>query len=387
MHVGPVGVFNGTADYNNDYSVIAEAGHKTFPTTGGWIGFSDKYWLAALIPDQGQAVDAGLRHSGGSNSFQADVANASVVVGPNQVNRTTTRLFAGAKEVSVLESYETALGTPIDKAIDWGWYEWFMRPIFTLLLWLFSVLGNFGFAIISLTLIVRLLLFPIAQRQFRSFGKMRAIQPKVQALQERYKDDKPRLQQEMLKLYKEEKANPAAGCLPVLLQIPIFYALYRVLIVAVEMRHQPWVAWIKDLSAPDPLTPVNGFGFLPFDPPSVLVIGILPILVGITMWVQQKLNPPMPDPVQRKIFGFLPWVLMVIMAPFAAGLQLYWVTNNLLSIAQQKLLYARHPEMKMGAPAPAPKPEPKPPAPAAAPSLAKPSDGGRKGGGRKPKSR
>ncbi|HEY0114983.1 MAG TPA: membrane protein insertase YidC [Allosphingosinicella sp.] len=386
MHVGPVGVFNGTANYNNDYSAIVTERQRQFSSTGGWLGFSDKYWLSAIIPHQQQPVDAALRHNPDSNSFQADVTNPAAVVAPGQITRTPSYLYAGAKEVSLLESYETSLGTPIDKAIDWGWYEWFMRPIFSLLVWLFGAIGNFGVAIICLTLIVRLLLFPVAQRQFASFGKMRAIQPKVQALQERYKDDKPRLQQEMLKLYREEKANPAAGCLPVLLQIPIFYALYRVLIVAVEMRHQPFALWIKDLSAPDPLTPVNLFGFLPFDPPAILAVGVLPILVGITMWIQQKLNPPVPDPVQRKIFGFLPWVLMVVMAPFAAGLQLYWVTNNLLSIAQQRLLYARNPEMRSPAPA-----RPGPPAPAAPdkPSLAKPGDSGRRGGGggRKPKSR
>jgi YidC/Oxa1 family membrane protein insertase len=219
---------------------------------------------------------------------------------------------------------------------------------------------------------------------------MRAIQPKVQALQERYKDDKPRMQQEMLKLYKDEKANPAAGCLPILVQIPIFYALYRVLIVAVEMRHQPFALWVKDLSAPDPLTPVNLFGFLPFDPPAVLVIGVLPILVGITMWMQQKLNPPIPDPMQRKIFGFMPWILMVIMAPFAAGLQLYWVTNNILSIAQQKLLYWRNPEMKMataGATPPPSAPTPAPP-PKAGPDLSKPAPNQRRrSGGNKPRPR
>jgi YidC/Oxa1 family membrane protein insertase len=386
MHVGPVGFFNGAANYDNDYSALVEERQRTFGSTGGWLGFSDKYWLAAIIPDQGQQVEAGLRHNPQSNSFQADVTIPPVVVGPGQVTTTTTRLFAGAKEVSVLEAYDAQLGTRIDKAIDWGWYEWFMRPIFSLLLWLFSAIGNFGVAIICLTLIVRLLLYPIAQRQFRSFGKMRAIQPKVQALQERYKDDKPRMQQEMLKLYRDEKANPAAGCLPILLQIPIFYALYRVLIVAVEMRHQPFAGWIKDLSAPDPLTPVNLFGFLPFDPPAIVAIGVLPILVGITMYIQQKLNPPIPDPVQRKIFGFMPWVLMFIMAPFAAGLQLYWVTNNILSIAQQKLLYARHPEMRLppgGGTAPAPAPSPAPEPAPAKPNLAKPAPNQR----RKPKTR
>ena len=221
-----------------------------------------------------------------------------------------------------------------------------MKPIFSLLNWLFFQIGNFGVAIICLTLIVRLLLFPIAQKQFASFAKMRVIQPKMKAIQERYADDKPRMQQEVMKLYKEEKVNPAAGCLPILLQIPIFYALYKVLMVSVEMRHKPFALWIRDLSAPDPLTPVNLFGFLDFTPPSLLAIGVLPILLGITMWLQFKLNPQVPDPVQRQIFALMPWILMFAMAPFAAGLQLYWVTNNILTIAQQKWLYSRNPAMK-----------------------------------------
>jgi len=379
MHIGPVGVFNDAADYANNYEDISAERERSFTSNGGWLGFSDKYWLAAIIPGQDAAVQARLRHTGDRDSFQADVTVAPAVVSPGQTTTTTSHIFAGAKEVTVLEAYTASLGTTLDKAIDWGWYVWFMRPIFSLLVWLFGVLGNFGVAIICLTLIVRLLMYPIAQKQFRSFGQMRAIQPKVQALQERFKDDKPRMQQEMMKLYKEEKVNPAAGCLPILIQIPIFYALYRVLIISVEMRHQPFVAWIKDLSAPDPLTPVNAFGLLPFDPPAILAVGVLPILVGVTMWLQQKLNPPIPDPVQRKIFGFLPWVLMFIMAPFAAGLQLYWVTNNILSIAQQRLLYARHPEMKLAPPAagkggasPPPDEPPPPPAPVPKPQLAKP---------------
>ena len=379
MHVGPVGVFNGTADYNNNYTDISAEGQRSFSSTGGWLGFSDKYWLAAIIPGQDASVQSELRHTGASDSFQANVIRTPIVVSPGQTNTTTSHIFAGAKEVTVLEAYKDALATPLDKAIDWGWYEFFMRPIFSLLVWLFGHLGNFGVAIICLTLIVRLLMYPIAQKQFRSFGQMRAIQPKVQALQERFKDDKPRMQQEMMKLYKEEKVNPAAGCLPILIQIPIFYALYRCLIIAVEMRHQPFALWVKDLSAPDPLTPVNLFGFLPFDPPAVVAIGVLPILVGVTMWLQQKLNPPIPDPVQRKIFGFLPWVLMFIMAPFAAGLQLYWAVNNILSIAQQRLLYARHPEMKLAPATPGskggstPPDEPPPsPAPVPKPQLAKP---------------
>jgi YidC/Oxa1 family membrane protein insertase len=223
--------------------------------------------------------------------------------------------------------------------------------------WLFAQIGNFGVAIICLTFIVRLLLFPIAQKQFQSMASMRVIQPKVKILQDRWADDKPRLQQEMMKLYKEEKVNPVAGCLPLLLQIPIFYALYKVLMISVEMRHEPFALWVRDLSAPDPLTPVNLFGFLPFTPPSILAIGVLPILVGLTMWLQMRLQPQMPDPVQRQIFALMPWVLIFVMAPFAAGLQLYWVTGNILSIAQQKLLYWRHPVLGAAAAAPAPAPK------------------------------
>ena len=221
-----------------------------------------------------------------------------------------------------------------------------MRPIFDLLNWLFHATGNFGVAIICLTVIVRLIMFPIAQKQFKSMAAMRKVQPKLKALQERFKNDKQRQQQEMLKLYQEEKINPAAGCLPILLQIPVFYALYKVLMVSVEMRHQPFVLWIKDLSAPDPLTPVNLFGLLPFTPPAMIAVGVLPILVGVTMWLQFKLNPQPMDPVQKQMFAIMPWVLMVVMAPFAAGLQLYWAVSNLLTIAQQKWLYSRYPGLK-----------------------------------------
>jgi YidC/Oxa1 family membrane protein insertase len=217
-----------------------------------------------------------------------------------------------------------------------------MYPIFWLLRELFKLTGNFGVAIILLTLVVRSLMFPIAHKQFGSMAQMRALQPKQKALQERYKDDKPRLQQEMLKLYQEEKINPAAGCLPILLQIPVFYALYKVLMVSVEMRHQPFVLWIKDLSAPDPMHILNLFGLLNFTPPSFLAIGPLALLLGITMWLQFKLNPQQMDPTQQQIFAIMPWVLMFVMAPFAAGLLVYWVTSNILTIAQQWWLYKRY---------------------------------------------
>jgi YidC/Oxa1 family membrane protein insertase len=348
MHVGPVGVFNGSADYDWSYDDLVESGDQRFTSKGGWLGFSDKYWLTAIVPDQASNIDASFRR-GGNGGFVADFTPAPTIVAPGQAVTYQSRLFAGAKEVQLLDRYQKA-GIPMfDKAIDWGWFEWFMKPIFALLNWLFAAIGNFGLAIIALTFIVRLLMFPIAQKQFKSMAGMRVVQPKMKVLQERYKDDKPRLQQEMLKLYQEEKVNPLAGCLPILIQIPIFYALYKVLLLAVEMRHQPFVLWIKDLSAPDPLTPVNLFGFLPFTPPAFLALGILPILLGITMWLQFRLNPAPLDPVQKQVFSIMPWVLMFVMAPFAAGLQLYWVTNNILTIAQQKWLYSRHPVLNQPA--------------------------------------
>jgi YidC/Oxa1 family membrane protein insertase len=319
MHVGPVGVFNGAANYDWSFEELAEAGDQRFSTTGGWIGFTDKYWLTAVIPDQGSSVEAGFLR-GRAGGFQAIATPAPAIVQPGKAVRSQSRLFAGAKEVKLLDRYEDQFGVAkFDKAIDWGWFRWFMKPIFSLLNWLFAMIGNFGVAIICLTIIVRALMFPIAQRQFRSMAAMRVLQPKVKALQERHKDDKPRMQQEMLKLYQEEKVNPMAGCLPILLQIPIFYALYKVLMLAVEMRHEPFALWIKDLSAPDPLTPINLFGFLDFTPPAFLALGVLPILLGVTMWLQFKLNPAPMDPVQQQVFSIMPWVLMFVMAPFAAG--------------------------------------------------------------------
>ncbi|MFL6845884.1 MAG: membrane protein insertase YidC [Allosphingosinicella sp.] len=345
-HTGPVGVFNSAADYGWDYADIVKQGDQHFSSTGGWIGFTDKYWLTALIPDQKSSVEAAFRH-GSTGAFQAEFTPVPALVAPGSAVTYQSRFFAGAKEIDLLNRYQDQGGiAKFDKAIDWGWFEWFMKPIFSLLRWLYATIGNFGFAIICLTLIVRALMFPIAQKQFKSMAAMRVLQPKMKALQERHKDDKARLQQEMLKLYQEEKVNPMAGCLPILIQIPIFYALYKTLTVSVEMRHKPFILWIKDLSAPDPLTPVNLFGYLHFTPPHMLALGVLPILLGITMFIQFKLQPPAPDPVQRQMFSLMPWVLMFVMAPFAAGLQLYWTVNNLLTILQQKWLYSRYPGMR-----------------------------------------
>jgi YidC/Oxa1 family membrane protein insertase len=341
VHVGPMRVANDEADYGIDWSTVREAGPGgvNFDRSTGWIGFTDKYWLTALAP--ATPTTNAFRHSD-AGPYQADVAGSDRIVSPGQSMQFQTRIFAGAKEKAALDRYEAAGISKISKSIDWGWFEWFMRPIFDLLNWLFRVTGNFGVAIICLTFIVRGLMFPIADKQFKSMAGMRKIQPKLKALQERYKDDKARLQQEMLKLYQQEKINPAAGCLPILLQIPIFYALYKVLLVAVEMRHQPFALWIKDLSAPDPLTPLNLFGLLDFSPPAIIAIGVLPILLGVTMWLQFKLNPAPMDPVQQQVFSFMPWILMFVMAPFAAGLQLYWVVSNILTIAQQWWLYKRY---------------------------------------------
>lgn len=346
IQVGPMWVANGAATYDINYDDVV-GGAKSVTTTGGWAGFTEHYWLASLVPDQKRPTELRFR-ANGSGGYQADIrAAAPTIVPAGQVFTSTSRLFAGAKEVDLLDRYEDVEGVAMfDKAIDWGWFEFFEKPIFYLLDWLFRFFTNFGVAIIALTFIVRGLMFPIAQKQFASMAGMRAVQPKMKALQERYKDDKPRLQQEMMKLYKDEKVNPLAGCLPILIQIPIFYALYKVLLLTIEMRHQPFALWIKDLAAPDPATPVNLFGLLDFAPPAFLAIGVLPILVGITMWMQFKLNPQPMDDIQKQVFGLMPWILMFVMAPFAAGLQLYWATSNLLTIAQQKWLYSRHPSLK-----------------------------------------
>ena len=348
IHTGPTAVFNGAANYDVHFKDITAAGAagKGFGTTGGWLGFNDKYWLTALVPDQQKQIDAAFRVAA-NDSYQADFRAPQAIVQPGQTSTNTARFFAGAKEVGVLQGYENKLKiAQFDKAIDWGWFAMIERPIFWVLDWLFKFTGNFGVAIILLTVLVRGLMFPIAQRQFASMAGMRAVQPKMKALQERHKDDKPKLQEEMMKLYREEKVNPIAGCLPLVLQIPIFYALYKVLMLTIEMRHQPFILWIKDLSAPDPATLLNLFGYLNFTPPHFLAIGVLPVLLGITMYLQFKLNPQPMDEMQKQVFSLMPWVFMFVMAPFAAGLQLYWTVSNLLTIAQQKWLYSRHPALK-----------------------------------------
>jgi YidC/Oxa1 family membrane protein insertase len=338
-HVGPIGVLDGKANYEINWKDLDEGTAEKFNDVPGWIGFTDKYWLTALVPP---AAMNGEFVRSPSGAYQADYSASPSVVAPGQSVTTQSRLFAGAKEKVWLDKYEQAGIPKLTKSIDWGWFEWFMRPIFDLLMFLFHTLGNFGFAIIALTLIVRGIMFPIAQKQFQSMAAMRKVQPKLKAIQERYKDDKPRQQQEILKLYQAEKINPAAGCLPILLQIPVFYALYKVLMVSVEMRHQPFIGWLRDLSAPDPaslLTVAHSMGWTWFPP--FLGLSVLAFLLGVTMWLQFKLNPQQMDPAQQQVFALMPWLMMFIMAPFASGLQLYWVTSNVLTILQQWWLYRR----------------------------------------------
>ena len=348
VHSGPIGLFGNEVNFEWNYDDVDEERTVTPEGRAGWIGFTDIYWLSALIPEDGARVTGDFRAQGGE-AYRADLLYEPVTIASGRQVTRTTRLFAGAKESTVLDHYEDGGVANFGLAIDWGWFRWIMYPIFWLLRQLYALTGNFGIAIMLLTVVVRALMFPIAQKQFASMAQMRALQPKQNELQERYKDDKPRLQQEMAKLFKDEKVNPLAGCLPIFLQIPIFFALYKVLLIAIEMRHKPFALWIKDLSAQDPATILNLFGYLDFTPPSFLAIGVLAVLLGVTMWLQFKLNPAAMDPIQQQVFMIMPWMLMFVMAPFAAGLLLYWITSNILTLGQQKYLYSKHPQLKAAA--------------------------------------
>lgn len=350
LHVGPVAVLDGTLKEGEiGFDTLRDDGAQTFTSKGGWLGITDKHWLAALIPDQTSTIEARFTAAEG-NRYQTDWLKTAQAVAPGQAAATTSHMFAGAKEVRLLNQVRDELGAPLfDRALAWGWFWFIAQPIFALLQWLYGLTANYALAIVGLTLIVRALLYPIANKQYASMAKMRVFAPKMKEIQEKYKDDKQKIQLATMELYKQEKINPLAGCLPILLQIPIFYALYKVLLISVELRHQPAFLWIKDLSAPDPLTPINLFGLLPFEPPAIIHLGILPIILGVTMWAQFKLNPQPMDEIQKKVFGWMPWIFMFMMAPFAAGLQIYWIVNNLVSILQQWVLLKKYP-----APAPAP---------------------------------
>src|SRR5271166_3462031 len=319
------------------YSSLAPDKPLDYGSSGGWLGFTDKYWLTALIPPQSDALKARFTHTidGGVDRYQTDYLGPEVTIAPEGTSESSARFFAGAKEVNLLDAYEAA-GIPLfDHAIDFGWFYFLTKPIFLTLQFFDKLLGNFGLAILLLTLCAKLLFFPLANKSYNAMSKMKLLQPEIQKLRERFPDDKARQQQEMMALYKRVGANPLAGCLPIVIQIPVFFSLYKVLFVTIEMRHAPFFGWIHDLSSPDPTSFANLFGLLPFTPPLILMIGAWPLLMGLTMFLQQKLNPQPVDPVQARMFMFLPIVFTYMLASFPAGLVIYWAWNNLLSIGQQ----------------------------------------------------
>ena len=311
-------------------------------STGGWLGFTDKYWMATLIPDQAKPINANFRHgNNGRDNFRVGYVGEVVEIKSKSSNIYNGKLFAGAKNLNILNNYRNNGIPKFIDAIDWGWFSFLTKPISYAINWFYGYVGNFGLAIIAFTILMRLILFPLAHTSFKSMAKMKKLQPEMQKLKETYPDDRQKMQQELMALYKREGANPVAGCLPIVVQIPIFFSLYKVLFVTIEMYHAPFYGWIHDLSAPDPLGILTLFGLISWSVPdflSIINIGILPILMGFTMWLQQKLNPAPTDATQAKIFAFLPFVFTFILAGFAAGLVLYWSVNNILSIAQQWLI-------------------------------------------------
>jgi YidC/Oxa1 family membrane protein insertase len=343
LHEGPLGVFNDTLrEY--DYDDLQETRKVEVQSTGGWIGITDKYWLAALVPDQNIGSTYRFVHSlkNKDDRYQVDYLGEETRIAAGQQIMTVNRLFAGAKEVKLLDTYSEEYGIKnFDLAVDFGWFYFLTKPFFYAISWLNTYLGNFGLAIIAFTVFVKIVFFPLANKSYKSMAKMRELTPKMMAMREQFGDDKMRLNQEMMALYKQEKVNPASGCLPILVQIPVFFALYKVLFVNIEMRHAPFYGWIKDLSVADPTSIFNIFGLIPYTPPDFMMIGAWPVLMGLTMWLQQRLNPQPTDPVQAKVFMFLPLFFTFLLGTFPAGLVIYWTWNNLLSIAQQKLIMFR----------------------------------------------
>ena len=335
LHEGLIGVV-GEELKELSYEDIIEK-KETYKNNSGWFGITDKYWLSAIIPQKGKNFNAEFTYN---KQFKANyIITDPTIINSNETKKNVATLFIGAKEVSVVDGYAEQSGiNKFDLAIDWGWFFYFTKPIFFVIDYLYKISGNFGIAIILLTAAVRLIFFPLANYSFVSMAKMKALQPEMQRLKDLYKDDKQKIQMEMMNLYKREKVNPVSGCLPVLIQLPFFFAIYKVLFVTLEMRHAPFFGWIQDLSAPDPTTIFNLFGLIPWDPPSFLIIGIWPILMGLTMWIQQKLNPAPPDPIQAKIFMFFPFFLTILLASFPSGLVVYWTINNVLTMAQQYVI-------------------------------------------------
>jgi len=353
LHEGFVGVANGS-EVDAKYSDFKDPGTppKTFSSNGGWVGITDKYWMAAIVPPQGESFSGaylGAKTQAGADAYQANYRLNARMLAPGAVVSVTHRLFAGAKVVDILRGYQDNQNIiHFDLAVDWGWFWFLTRPFFWLLDHLNKILGNFGLAILGLTVIVKLVFFPLASASYRSMSKMKKLQPHMEALKKAHGDDPQKLQLATMELYKREKANPISGCLPILLTIPVFFSLYKVLYVTIEMRHAPFFGWIKDLSAPDPTSMLNLFGLIPYNPHSYLPaflsflsIGAWPILYGLTQWMQTKLNPPPPDPVQAKMFAFMPLIFTFMFATFPAGLVIYYAWNNLLSVAQQAFIMKR----------------------------------------------
>lgn len=350
LHEGPLGVFDETLS-EEDYDDLRDAGaagiKMTPETAGGWVGITDKYWLAALLPTQAKNYNFGFQSlAGNTDRYQVDFIDPNgLLLAAGGAITSESRLFAGAKKVALLDYYAEQLNIPnFDLAIDFGWFYFLTKPFFYAINWLFGLFGNFGVAVLAFTVLVKLAFFPLANKSYRSMAKMRLLAPKLQTLRERFGDDRQKLNQEMMALYKTEQVNPAAGCLPVLLQIPVFFALYKVLFVTIEMRHAPFFGWITDLSAPDPTSIFNMFGLLPYSVsflPPFLQLGIWPILMGISMFLQMRLNPAPPDPIQAKVFQFMPIFFTFLLATFPAGLVIYWTWNNLLSMAQQWYIMKR----------------------------------------------
>ena len=335
QHEGFIGVFDDELK-EDDYDDIKEK-KIVRESNEGWLGITDKYWMTAFVPEKGKNFKSTFLYD---NGYKANY----IINEPTTINKSSTginqlRLFVSAKEVETVDGYAADQNiNKFDLVIDWGWFYFFTKPLFFVIDYLFKISGNFGYAIVLLTIAIRLIFYPLANFSFKSMAKMKAVQPEMMRLKELHKDDKVKLQQEMMALYRKEKINPASVCLPVLIQIPFFFAIYKMLFISLEMRHQPFFGWIKDLSAADPTTIFNLFGLIPWDPPSFMIIGIWPILMGASMWVQQKLNPAPADPVQAKIFAFFPLFLTIILASFPSGLVVYWTVNNILTIAQQYVI-------------------------------------------------
>ncbi|MDM7933182.1 membrane protein insertase YidC [Tabrizicola sp.] len=315
----------------------------------GWIGFTDHYWMTSLIPEQGKPYKSVLKYVPASGIYQAEVRPAAVSLAAGASTTSTVRFFAGAKEWATIREYEREGGIPgfLD-SIDWGWFFFLTKPIFAVLHWLNALIGNMGLAIIGLTFVLKIIVLPLAYKSYVSMARMKELQPEMEALKERAGEDRQKLQREMMQLYKDKKVNPAAGCLPILIQIPIFFALYKVIFVTIELRHAPFVGWLNDLSAPDPSSLFNLFGLLPWDAPvtgsllHLLFIGVLPILLGASMWLQMKLNPAPTDPIQASIFAWMPWIFMFMLGGFASGLVVYWITNNTITFMQQYVIMRSH---------------------------------------------